>query len=112
MDKKMLVPLVLSLLAVTVMAQSLTATTVKVNALVALGKGIAANPDDPMDFMIVKFGIGKMIYNANGTPENKTLGVIKLDDELYRLRDVVISEGHATGDIYKNDSKVGSFDVS
>lgn len=88
------------------------ASEVKIRALVVLGKGIAASTDNPMDFLIAKLGIGKVIYNLTGTQENKTIGILKLDDELYRLRDVVVEEGHAAGKIYKNSSEVGSFDIS
>jgi hypothetical protein len=106
---KLAIPLiVLSIMVIAVAAQSsLTAASPTVTAYVILGKGIAANPDDTMDFMIAKFGIGKVRYGS----VNSTIGVLKLDEELYRLRTVVIEEGHAIGSIYRNSSEVGSFDV-
>ena len=113
MKKTILGLFVLSLLATAVIAQEATPTlisaqTVSVNAYVVLGRGIAANPDDPMDFMIVKIGIGKV----RSSTANMTIGVLKLDEELYRLRDVAVADGQATGNIYKDDAEVGSFDVA
>jgi hypothetical protein len=103
--------LVLSILAVPVVAQlshAQVTSTVKLRALVVLGKGIASNPGDPMDFMILKFGLGK----AAAGNRTLTVGVLVADDQRYRLRDVVIEEGHATGNIYDNGTQVGSFDMS
>ncbi len=105
---KLAIPLiVLSIMVVVVAAQSSLTASPKVTAYVILGKGIAANPDDTMDFMIAKFGIGKVSYST----AEEVIGVLKLDEELYRLRAVVIEEGHATGSIYRNSSEAGSFDV-
>jgi hypothetical protein len=103
---------VLSLLAAIALAAQpvLVSASPKISALVVLGKGIAANPSDAMDFMIAKVGIGKVRYNV--TESSEIIGVLKLDEESYRLKNIVIEEGHATGSIYKNSSEVGSFDVS
>jgi hypothetical protein len=98
----LLIPLVMAPTPVAISAES------KIHAIAVLGKGIAALQDDPMDFMIVKFGLAK----AKIVNETKSIGVLKLDDERYVLRNIVIEEGHATGDIYRNNSQVGSFDVS
>jgi len=112
MKKIIAILIVLSLLVAPVMAQSPTVTSagrVKISSLIILGKGIAASQSDPMDFMIVKLGIGK-VTTPNGT--ELSTGILKTDDEKYRLRNIEIDDGHATGDIYGNGSKVGSFDVS
>ncbi|MCK4634922.1 MAG: hypothetical protein KAT37_03545 [Candidatus Aenigmarchaeota archaeon] len=102
--------LVLLMLAVPVMAQpTITSAAPKIKAYVILGKGIAASPSDPMDFKIVKVGIGRVI-TVNGT--DMAVGILVADEERYRLREIVIEEGHATGNIYSKDGEVGSFDVS
>ncbi|MCD6367834.1 MAG: hypothetical protein J7L45_01985, partial [Candidatus Aenigmarchaeota archaeon] len=80
----------------------------KIRSLAILGKGIAASPDDPMDFMIAKFGIGEF---SAGNHTFRT-GVLILDDVKYKLRDINISDSRAIGNIYLNNSKIGSFDVS
>ena len=104
--KLIAIALVVLLLGVPAMAQTIPGP--KIKSLVILGKGIASSPSDPMDFMIVKFGIGEL------TIKNTTLtrGVLILDDEKYKLREIIIEDGHATGKVYKNESEVGSFDVS
>ncbi len=112
MKRAMAAILVLSTLAVIAAAQPNVTTTghaIRIKALAILGKGIASNPSDPMDFMIVKFGIGK-IRVSNGTVFS--VGVLKLDDDRYRLRQIMIEDDHATGKIYSNGSEVGSFDMS
>ena len=113
MRKQMAVILALLMAVPVVIAQETTgpypvsAPTAK--AYVILGKGIAASPADPMDFMIVKFGIGRFI-SPNGTEIN--LGVLIADEDKYRLKKITIGDGHATGKIYANGTEVGSFDVS
>lgn len=110
--KKLTVLLVLSLFVIPAFAQvmAISAQSVSVRAYVILGKGIAASPSDPMDFMIVKFGLGKIRYAINNT--ETMVGVLKLDEESYRLRGVVVEDGKATGMIYRNNTEVGSFEVS
>ena len=107
MKKIMAILIALSLLVVPAMAQNTSG--VKIHSLIILGKGIAASQSDPMNFMIVKLGIGKATI-PNGT--EISTGVLKLDDEKYRLRNIEIGEGEAKGRIYQNESNVGSFDVS
>ncbi len=98
--------IVLSLLAVPVAAQ--TVATPGIKAYAVLGKGIAASQSDPMDFMIVKFGLGRVVTDEG----NETvLGVLIADDVKYRLKEVTIEEGHASGKIFSGE-EVGSFDVS
>lgn len=111
--KKILAALiVISLVAVPVAAQTTATganTAPKIRAFIILGKGIAASPSDPMDFMIVKFGLARFLL-PNGTEVAR--GILKLDEEKYRLREVTVEDGHASGKIYSNGTEVGSFDVS
>lgn len=106
MKNIVLVLIVLSLLAVPAVAQ--TTANPGIKAYAVLGKGIAASTSDPMDFMIVKFGLGRVV-TTNST--ETVLGVMIADDVKYRLKEIVIEEGHASGKIF-NEEEVGSFDVS
>lgn len=112
LDMRIATLLVLSMFVVPAFAQIsvISAQSVSIRSYVILGKGIAASPTDPMDFMIVKFGLGKVRYAINDT--EAMIGVLKLDDESYRLREVVVEDSKATGKIYSNSSEVGSFEVS
>ncbi len=82
------------------------------NALGVLGKGIAVSPDDPMDFMLVKLGLGAVKVTVDGEVRRAAIGVLVLDGVKYRLKSVSVADGQATGDIYDNGSQAGSFDVS
>jgi len=96
-----------------VMAQDAVTTsaeTVEIKSLSILGKGIAASPSDPLDFMIVKFGLGKVVASVSDT--EVLTGVVKFDDQKYRVKNVVIGDGSATGDIYDGDTQVGSFELT
>ena len=73
-----------------------------------LGKGIAVSPSDPLDFMIVKVGAGEAKPTTDTTLR---VGVMILDEEKYRLREVSVANGSATGNLYLNGTQVGSFDV-
>jgi len=104
--------LALLIIAIPVIAQEPNITAVSnrpsLTLIGILGRGIAANPADAMDFMIVKFGIATARINNKA----RRVGIVKIDDIRYVLRNISIADGHATGRIYKNASEVGSFDVS
>ncbi len=108
MKKILAVFLALSVLAVPVLAETTEDAAPTVTKYTVLGKGISSSPSDPMDFMIVKVGLGRVITSA----QDIAVGVMKLDEEKYRLRDVEIETGHATGNVYDGETVVGSFDVS
>jgi len=91
---------------------SVSTTRPVLHALGVLGKGIAVSPTDPMDFMLVKVGLGAVKVTINGEVKKAAIGVLKLDGEKYRLKSVSVVDGRATGDIYKNGSKVGDFDIA
>jgi len=78
------------------------------NKIYFLGKGIAVSPSDPLDFMMVKVGVGAIKPTAN---TEQRVGVMILDEEKYRLREVIVANGSATGNLYLNATLVGSFDV-
>lgn len=116
MKKLIAALLILSMLAVPAIAQSAQPTLISassgtpgVKAYIILGAGIAASPSDPMDFMIIKFGIGRVRI---GNETDIALGVLIADEEKYRLREIVIEEGHVEGDIYSAGRDVGSFEVT
>ncbi|MCK4428839.1 MAG: hypothetical protein KAU95_00575, partial [Candidatus Aenigmarchaeota archaeon] len=84
----------------------------KIKTLVMIGKGLATSPEDPKDFMIVKAGVAVIrVNNATGTAVTKGLGVMFLDEEKFRIRDVAKEEGKISGYLYKNKTKKGEFSV-
>ncbi len=111
MKKIMAAFIVLPILVMSVVAQPFASVSpVKIQGLMVLGKGVAANPNDPMDFRIAKIGIGKVKVPV--FEEVFTVGVLKLDEEKYKLKEITVDEGRVTGKIYANGSEVGSFDLS
>jgi hypothetical protein len=81
-------------------------------AIGILGKGIAVSPSDPMDFMLVQVGIGAVRVTVDGNSRKAAIGIIKLDGDRYRLREVSVVDGEAKGKLYLNGSEVGSFDLA
>jgi hypothetical protein len=76
-----------------------------------LGKGIASLPSDPLNFKIVKAGVARVKVEVNGTDTMVPIGILFLDDQKYRIKGVVIDNGSITGNIYLNDTQVGSLSV-
>ena len=116
MKRAMSVFMVLLVIISPVMAQqTLGAQTVikpKIKTIGFLGKGVAVSPDDPMNFMLAKTGIGTLKVVWAGEETELTIGILVLDDTRYKLKDITLEEGKASGDIFKNNTKVGTFDVS
>lgn len=88
-----------------------TSITPVIDTLGFLGKGIASLPSDPTNFKIVKVGVATMKVTVNETETKVTVGILFLDDEKFRIRNVVIGNGSATGDLYRNDTQAGSISV-
>ncbi len=109
--KKILIAsiLVLFILPVLVHAQ----VEPKIKTLVFVGKGIAVSPNDPLDFRMVKAGVGSVKVSLAGETTELKVGVLILDGEKYKLKNIVDdSDGGVSGDVYRNNSRVGSFSVS
>jgi len=81
---------------------------VKIRSLFLVGKGVAVSPLDPLDFKLAEIGIAKVTGN------NITIkvGILKLDDEKYRIRNVTREEGKIFGYIYLNKTKIGEFELN
>jgi hypothetical protein len=77
-----------------------------------LGKGIATLSSDPMNFKIVTAGVAKVKVPVNGTDAMVTIGILTMDDQKYRIKDVVMGNGSVSGNLYLNDSQVGSISLS
>lgn len=106
--KEILVAIIaLSLLTLPAFAQA--DDTPGIKGYIILGIGIAASPTEPLDFMVIKFGIGRWL-GPNGT--TGALGVLIADEERYILRDILIEDGYTEGEIYEGLNRVGSFELS
>jgi len=104
----LLVFLVLAIPATTRFAVAQSSESYRIGSYVILGKGVASNPDDPMDFRIVKFGIAKLVSDG----ETEYAGILKVDEEKFRLKDIEIEDTYIEGDIFENESDEGFFDLT
>jgi hypothetical protein len=77
-----------------------------------LGRGIAITPDEPLNFKLVKAGVGTVKVVWAGETTELTVGILILDDTKYKLKNIEIENESVTGDVYLNDTNVGTFDVS
>jgi hypothetical protein len=88
-------------------------TKPEIAAIGILGMGISTNPSDPMDFMIVKMGVGAVRVTVDGEAKRAAVGVLRLDGEKYLLRGLSLVDGVAQGDIFDTDGNdMGSFEVT
>lgn len=108
----LVVILVASIITTSVIAEELGSQVrpPKIKTLGVLGKGLAILPTDYKVFKIIKIGVAKVVIPV--AEEELTVGVLWLDNIKYKLKNIVIGNGTASGDIYLNDTKVGSFEVS
>ncbi len=113
---KIIVGLVSLLIAVPTMAQPLIGQQglpkPYIKLIGFLGRGVAITPEDPLNFKLVKAGVGIVRVSWAGEETELTVGVLFLDGERYRLKNLEIGNESVTGDLYLNDTKVGSLDVS
>lgn len=77
-----------------------------------LGKGIASLPSDPLNFKIVKAGVGTVKVSVLDQQTELTVGVLFLDDQRYALKNITIANGSASADIYINDTQHGSLSLT
>ena len=83
-----------------------------IHKLGVIGRGLAINSSDASDFKLAVIGIATVRVNLLGEEENVTAGLLWLDGEKYKLKNINIGNGSATADVYKNDTKVGSIATS
>jgi hypothetical protein len=106
----------LLILAMPVFAQNLGAQSMSLRPVITtfgiLGKGIASSPSDPLNFKIVKAGIGTVRVYVLDQQTELTVGVLFLDDQRYTFKNIVIGNGSASADIYINDTQHGTISLT
>jgi hypothetical protein len=107
---------VLLVIAAPVLAENLggQATVLKpsIKMIGILGKGIASLPSDPLAFKIVKAGVGTVSVSVLGEQTDLTVGILFLDDQKYTLKNISISNGSASANLYINDTQHGSVSLT
>jgi hypothetical protein len=100
----------LVLLGTLAIAQTTVKPTIK--TIGVLGRGIAVSNTDPSSFKLVKAGIATVRVTLLGEETELKVGVLFLDSERYKLKDIQVGNETASGKIYYNDTQVGSFSLS
>ena len=103
------------ILAVPVLAENLGSQSMfkpQIKTFGILGKGIASLPSDPLNFKIVKLGVGTVKMTVVDQETELTVGILFLDDQRYTLKNIAIGNGSASADIYINDTQHGSLSLT
>jgi len=87
-------------------------TIYRIKTLGILGKGIAISTTDPEDFKLLKIGVGTVTVELLGEETDLTIGVLFLDDDKFKLKNVEMGNDTASGKVFSDDEEVGSFSVS
>lgn len=80
----------------------------KIHVLHMLGKGIAVSTTDPADFQVIKVSVATVKMAG----EELTTGILFLNGERYKLKDIQSDNGTVSSNVYSNDTQVGSFSAS
>ncbi|MBI5229220.1 hypothetical protein HY991_03855 [Candidatus Micrarchaeota archaeon] len=122
MKKWMLAPIVLALLLpIIVLAADEDDGTVPlvysgkpvIRSLHVIGKGIAVSPTNAMDFKIIRIIAGKVIVKTdNNSVVLKPLGLLFLDKEKYRLKEIDFGNESVSAVIFKNETEAGSITIT
>ncbi len=105
-------PIIAMLVISTAIAQAQVSAQAKIQTLGVLGEGLAVSTTNPADFKVVRIGIARVLTNIAGTESEFNVGVLFLDADRYAINNTVIGNGTSGGDIYLNNTKVGSFSAN
>src|SRR3989338_2887835 len=83
-----------------------------IKTLHAVGKGLAIASNDPSDFSFLKIGIARMSVHVLEEDTEVTVGILKLDDQKYKLKNIDIGNSSVTADILDGNTSVGSLSIA
>jgi hypothetical protein len=87
------------------------AAAVSVDKVQVIGRGIVVNPSDVADFSFLKIVIANVIVEELDN-EEFGLGVMFLDEDKYKLKDVEAGEDSASADVYSGEDNVGTIKLT
>lgn len=102
--------LLISILSISAIAQDIPKP--KIKTIGVLGRGIAILNTNPANFKIVKIGVATVRVTLLGEETELRVGILYLDEDRYKIKDIQIGNTTASGNIYSNDTQVGSFSLS
>jgi len=83
-----------------------------IKTLHIVGKGIAVSQTDLSDFKIITIGIARVIARIGNESSELMVGLLFLDKDRYRLKNVEAGNGTFSADVYRNDTDVGSINAN
>ncbi|MCD6590525.1 MAG: hypothetical protein J7K72_00975 [Candidatus Aenigmarchaeota archaeon] len=104
--------LAIASVSISAMAQPLGAqrtVRARIRTMGVLGEGLAISPSDPMDFEVIKVAIASVNVVVFGEEKTVRIGVLHFGDQKYKIKDVEIGNASVSGNIYENETQVGSF---
>lgn len=110
--KKLIIALIISITIVGGIVIAQEKLRPRIKTIATLGKGIAISQTDPKDFKLVKAGIATVRLSLAGEGTELRVGILFLDNERYKLKNITISDGSVSGNVYLNETQVGSFEAS
>ena len=84
----------------------------RIKTLGVLGEGLAISSTNPADFKVVRIGIARVSVEIAGTSNDLTVGVLFLDSDKCAVKNISQGNDTVSGDIYLNNTQVGSFSLS
>ncbi len=84
----------------------------KIDRLAVVGKGLAVLSGDPNSFKLVKVGVAGVNVVLEGEQASLLVGVMDLDGERLRIRNITLTNSSVSGNLYRNDTLVGSFNIA
>jgi hypothetical protein len=105
-----IVILLISILSISAIAQDIPKP--KIKTITALGRGIAILNTNPANFKIVRIGVATVRVTLAGEETELKVGVLYLDGDRYVIKDIQTTNTTVSGNIYLNDTQVGSFSLS
>ncbi len=111
MKKAFILGIIVLMFCATVIAQPQLPKP-KIKKLWILGSGLVISPSDPKVFKIAKFGLAKITVSLAGEETDLKVGILRFDNETYKIKDITVGNDTANGTIYSNNTQVGTFELS
>lgn len=100
----------ISIFALSILAQNTNSASFR--SIYFLGQGVAVNPSNSQDISVVKIGVADLSVSISGTSTDVNIGILYFDDGKYVLKDITAGNATNSGNIYLNNSAVGSYSLN
>ena len=109
--KLILIAVLILTLAIPAIGQTIV-PSIKINRLHVIGEGLLISKTDLTDFSFLKMGIATVNVVAGNETLMQVRGVMKIDNETYRLNVTNLTSSYFSADVYYNTTNVGIITLS